>query len=74
MTATEIERAKHLVKYNSQNAIDPILILLDWLQKNQADKHDDPSIKSFLKNPIFWINFAKVAWRVVKLLILRSFK
>jgi hypothetical protein len=74
MNNAELDRAKFLVQYQTKQAIDPILEFLDWLKDNQADRQGEPTFFSFLKNPTFWINFAKVAWRLVKILIARGIR
>jgi hypothetical protein len=72
MTTTEISILKNNLRVNPTIVEHPLFDLLDWLEENRASEQGDPSFFAFLKNPTFWINFARVAWHFVKILILRS--
>ncbi len=72
MTSTEISILKSNLRVNPNIVEHPLMELLDWLEENRASEQGDPSFLSFIKNPTFWINFARVAWYFIKILILRS--
>jgi len=72
MTTAELQRTRQALERNPIEALEPLLEFLQWLEENKASEQSEPTFLSFLKNPSFWINFAKVAWFFVRRLILKA--